>query len=192
MNELVENLASRKTFSELTETEREAVLAEMSPDAYENLRALLLAAPALDTGPLPPAALRARLLDRMAATAPRRSMSGVLALRMPVWQAAAVLAIAVAVVWFLKAPVVQEVAVPVVRIQTDTFFREKVVWRERVVFREKAAPQENPALVIALPEPFFPREPAAPEIPSAMFEQAPAGTSLRDEPALMDFFVQTK
>lgn len=192
MNELVENLASRKTFSELTETEREAVLAEMSPEAYENLRALLLAAPALDTGPLPPAALRARLLDRMAATAPHRSTSGVLALCMPVWQAAAVLAIAVAAVWFLKAPVVQEVAVPVVRIQNDTFFREKVVWRERVVFREKAAPQENPALVIALPEPFFPREPAVPEIPSALFEQAPAGTSLRDEPALMDFFVQTK
>ena len=191
MNELIENLASRKTFSELSEAEREIVLADMSREAYEHLRAVLLAAPALDAGPPPPAALRARLLARMGAARPP-AISRVLALRIPVWQAAAILTLAVAAAWFLKTPAIREVAVPVVRIQTDTFFREKVVWRERVVFREKSAPKERPEVAVSLPLILTGREPDTLVIPAGTFAQPPVGTSLQDEPALMDFFVGTK
>ncbi len=192
MNELIENLATRKSFSELSAAEREAVLTEMSRDAYEHLRAILLAAPALDAGPPPRAALRERLLARMPAQRPSRGLAGALTLRLPVWQAAAALAIVVAAVWMLKAQNARQIIAPVTEVRTDTLYREKIVWKERVVVREKTVFRERPAVMVSAPgTPIF-RECAPAEIPVPVFTEPAVGTSLKDEPALMDFFVQTK
>lgn len=193
MNELIENLAARKSFSELTESERETVLAGMPREAYERLRAILLAAPALDAGPPPPPELRDRLLARMPAQRPSRGLAGALTLRLPVWQAAAALAIAVAAVWMLKAQNVRQIIVPVTEIRTDTLYREKIVWKERMTVREKTVFRERPVAAASAPEKMAPRDAVPEEIPAPIFAEPPAaGTSLKDEPVLMDFFVQTK
>jgi len=193
MNELIENLAARKSFSELSAPEREAVLAGMSREAYEHLRAILLAAPALDAGPPPPPELRGRLLARMRAPAPSRVLARMLTMRLPVWQAAAALAIAVAAVWLLKAQNARHVIVPVTEIRTDTLYREKIVWKERVVVREKTVFREAPLAAAFAFEKTAPRDAVPEEIPAPIFAEPPAaGTSLKDEPVLMDFFVQTK
>ena len=193
MNELTENLAARKSFSELSQTEREAVLAGMSREAYEHLRAILLAAPALDAGPPPPPELRDRLLARMQAPAPSRRPARMLTMRLPVWQAAAMAIAVAAAVWLLKAQNVRHVIVPVTEIRTDTLYREKIVWKERVVVREKTVFREAPAAAAFASEKTALRDAVPEEIPAPTFAEPPAtGTSLKDEPVLMDFFVQTE
>lgn len=177
MNERIENLALEKSFEQLDEAERAEVLAGMSPEAYNQLHALLSAAPALDPGPGPAAPLRARLLTHMAgaAVAARRRPY-----RIPWWQAAAAVAVAVATTLFFQKPVVREVPVAIVQRQSDTVYLEKPLWRERVVWREKVVYRDRPvALVPATPADSTP----------VIFTP---GTSLEKEPALMQFFVQVR
>lgn len=177
MNERLENLALDKAFNQLTAAERAEVLAFLTPEAYEQLRAALLAAPALDSGPGPGPELRARLLAQMAG---RAGSGNGLNRRIPLWQAAAATALIAAAVWFFQKPVLREVAVPVVQVRTDTVFQEKIVWKERVRWREKTVYRDRvlPVAVAPLPEP-----PVTPAVP---------GTSLGAEPALMQFFVQVR
>lgn len=192
MNDLIEQLALLKSFGELSQTERVAVLEEMSPEHYEQLRAVLLAAPSLDAGPLPSSALRARLLHRMSA----KTQPSVLSRKVPVWQAAAALALAVAVVWMLKVPVVREVevAAPVAQTRTDKIYKEKIVWKERWTVREKVVYRDRPVVPeiaqAVLPVPSGTPEPV--DFPPEDLSVPPTGTSLGNEPALMDFFVQIK
>lgn len=192
MNELIEYLAARKPFSKLTNAEREAVCELMSREAYEHLRAILLLAPALDEGPPPPAALRDRLLARMSAAPGPRGLGRAMSLHIPAWQAAAAFLFAMAAVWFLKKEQVRTIVTPVVQIQTDTLYREKIVWKERIVLHEKTVYRNSPVVKAAVPEASSKKESIAEEIPAGAFTVPGAGTSLKDEPALMDFFVQTK
>lgn len=175
MNERIENLALTKSFAQLTEAERAEVLAEMSPEAYRQLRALLRAAPALDPGPGPAAALRARLLTHFAAAAvPARRWPH----HIPWWQAAAAMALAVAATLFFQKPVVREISTEVVQRQVDTVYIEKPQWRERVVWRTKVVYRERPVALV----------PPADSVP-VIFTP---GASLEKEPALMQFFVQVR
>lgn len=190
MNDLIEQFALLKSFGELSQTERAAVLEEMSPEHYEQLRAVMLAAPSLDAGPLPSSALRTRLLHRMSA----KTQSSMLSRKVPLWQAAAALALAVAAVWMLKIPVVREMAAPVAQTHTDTIYREKIVWKERWAVREKVVYRERP-VVPEIAQAVLPVPSGAPEpvdFPPENLSVPPTGTSLGNEPALMDFFVQIK
>lgn len=174
MNERIENLAIEKSFEQLGEAERAEVLALLSPEGYNQLHALLCAAPALNPGPGPDAILRARLLTYMAGAAKGRPFS------IPWWQAAAAVALAVASTLFFQKPVVQEIPAAVVRRQVDTVYIEKPLWLERVVWREKVVYRDRPvALVPATPADSTP----------VIFTP---GTSLEKEPALMQFFVQVR
>lgn len=173
MNERIENLALEKSFEQLGEAERAEVLTEMPPEAYNQLHALLSAAPALDPGPGPDATLRARLLTHIAGAA---VSAGRRPYRIPLWQAAAAVAVAVAATLFFQKPVVREVPAIVIQRQVDTVIIEKPLWREKVVYRYRPVPVAraplNPAdSVRALISP---------------------GASLETEPGLMQFFVQVR
>ena len=193
MNEYIEQLALQKSFADLDPDEREAVLAVVSPETYEQTRAILLAAPALDEEQGPPLALRDRLTARMAAEARRTQAPGGLRRPVPLWQAAAALLAGVALTaWFRPGPsvVVQELPVRIVETRTDTVTIRQVQWKERVVVQEKVVFRDTPGLPVAasmpeaspaLPEP-VPFQPAGDQI----------GTSLANEPALLDFFIQVK
>ena len=177
MNERIENLVLEKSFAQLSETERAEVLAGMSPEVYEQLHALLRTAPALDTGPGPDATLRARLLMHMAGaavTARHRPY------RIPLWQAAAAVAMAVSAILSFQKPAIREVPVEVVRLQADTVYIEKPMWRERVVWREKVIYRDRPVALV----------PANP--PDSTRILITPGTSLEKEPGLMQFFVQVR
>lgn len=175
MNERIEKLALEKSFAQLDDAERAEVLAEMSPEAYRQLHALLRAAPALDPGPGPAATLRARLLTHIAGAAAGRPPH-----RIPLWQAAAAVALAVAATLFFQKPVVREVLVEVVQRQADTVYIEKPLWHERVVWREKVVYRDRPVALAPAPP--------ADSIP-VIFTP---GASLEKEPALMQFFVQVR
>ncbi len=175
MQEFIENLALEKSFSDLSPVERDAVLRHITPEAYAQLRALLLAAPALDQGPGPSAALRERLLARMAAPAPARRWFN---RQIPLWQAAAVAGLAVAAVMLFQKPVIREVHVPLVQQHTDTLYLEKTVWKDRVVVREKVVFRES---TTATPLAEAPETAPAPQ---------PSGAPLGKDPGLMEFFVQ--
>jgi hypothetical protein len=177
MNEIIENLALEKSFEQLCEAERAEVLAEMSPEAYNQLHTLLHIAPDLDQGPGPDASLRARLLTHMAGA---RVTAGRRPYRLPLWQVAAAVALAVAATLFFHKPVIREIPVEVVLIQTDTVYIEKPQWQERVVWREKVVYRDQPVATMPMP--------TADSTP-VIFTP---GTSLEKEPALMQFFVQVR
>lgn len=193
MNEYIEQLALQKSFADLDPDEREAVLAVVSPETYEQTRAILLAAPALDEEQGPPLALRDRLTARMAAEARRTQAPGGLRRPVPLWQAAAALLAGVALTaWFRPGPsvVVQELPVRIVETRTDTVTIRQVQWKERVVVQEKVVFRDTPGLPVAasMPE----ASPALPEPVPFQPVGDQIGTSLANEPALLDFFIQVK
>lgn len=190
MTDYIEQLARQKAFDALSPAEQAAVLAAMPRERYEHLRAVLLAAPALDPGPPPSADLRARLQTHLAAKTRR---VGLLNRRVPLWQAAAALVLAMTCLWFWKDDRVREVLRPVVQVRTDTVFLEKTLWRERVIVRETTVfrPRQLRLPVALAPE----APPDSSLLPGFALEKwmaPPTGTSLANEPALLDFFVQTK
>lgn len=191
MYDYLENLARRKSFDALDAEERARVLAEMPREAYEQLRAILLAAPALDAGIQAPAALRERILAGMPRPSPRPAF---FQRRVPLWQAAAaatVLLLAAAVC--RKPDRADNGHAPVVQVRTDTVYVEKTVWKERLVWRERvirvktisAAPVSVPVQVDTVRR-------VALNMSLPVFPNAAAGTSLGNEPALLDFFVRIK
>lgn len=192
MNDSIEQLAAQKPFDALSAAERALVLAEMSRESYEQIRVIILAAPALDAGLEPPLALRGKLLARMTAGAPARPP--LWARPVPVWQAAAVLLVALAMVGLWKKETVREVSVPFVQVRVDTVFVPKIEWKERVVVREKLIYREKtPAAPIAVvPKSTGTPLSETPEFPGYDMPAAPVGTSLGNEPGLLDFFVEIK
>jgi len=193
MNDFIEQLARQKSFAELDPDEREAVLAILSPETYEQTRAILLAAPRLDEAQGPPLALRDRLTAQMAAEARRSQAPRGLHRSIPLWQAAAALLAGVALTaWLRPAPVVvvQQVPERIVETRTDTVFVREVQWKERIVVREKVVFRDAPAAAVAVlaPQAF----PALPAIAPFQAAETPLGTSLASEPALLDFFIQVK
>lgn len=186
MNDFIEQLASRKSFEALSPAERAAVLAEMPREQYEQIRAILLAAPALDAGPPPSPALRARLQERMRAqAAPDRWWNR----RAPIWQSAAITLLALACLWFWKANRVREQIRPVVQVQTDTVWKEKIVYRYLPAGRAKPLSRIRPVAAVPPQQPdCLPLPGLVPELPAL-----PAGgTALSNDPGLLDFFVQTR
>ncbi|MCC6462032.1 MAG: hypothetical protein IT260_16275 [Saprospiraceae bacterium] len=192
MNDAIAQLARQNNFAQLDPAQRARVLEYMSAEEFDQLRHLLLSAAQLDAGPGPSAALQARLSARMA------GRPGLLSRPIPAWQAAAavVLAVGAAAGWF-KTPEAPAPAPPLVEYRTDTLYREKIVWKDRVVLREKIVLREVPA----------PATPAAPLVPvsapmadrmrpepvlSLEFAEPQQGSSLGNEPALLDFLVQIK
>ncbi len=194
MNDYIEQLARQKSFAELDPDEREAVLAVVSPETYEQTRAILLAAPRLDEAQGPPPALRDRLTAQMAAEARRSQASRGLHRSIPLWQAAAALLAGVALTaWLRPAPavvVVQQVPERIVETRTDTVFVREVQWKERIVVREKVVFRDAPAAAVAVLAPQA--SPALPAVAPFQAAETPLGTSLASEPALLDFFIQVK
>jgi hypothetical protein len=186
MEDKIESLALEKNFAALSPAERALVLAEMPQAEFEHLRAVLLAARHLEARALPPAALRERLLEKMAMQTNPGLLRRTLAVRLPAWQAAAALVLGVAAVWFLKKENLREKFVTQTQLRTDTIFVEKTCWRERVQWRERVVFREKPA---AAPMVFLSEKI---DSQGVRFELAPphVGTSLGDAPELLDFFTQ--
>ena len=197
-----ESLATQKNFAALNAHERAQVLSEMSAEEYDRLHTLLSAVRSLDADASPPDALGNRLLAHMrqqqhAAPRPRSLMMTLLHLRLPVWQAAAALVLALwAARFFSTEP---PVAAPRVWVQTvvqhDTVVQEKIRWRERIVVRwQTVADSENrtdssqisPNLIE--PDPFLVQKPMEP----IHLESNPAsvGVRLSEQPEWMQFFTR--
>lgn len=194
MNEL-EHLARQYSFNALSAAEQEMVLANMSRDEFDALREILLLAPILDAGPRVSPKLKAALTARLAAQP--HPTARFLQKQVPLWQAAAVLTAVVFALWLVKKEQVRVINVPLVQIQIDTIYREKIAWRERVVVREKIVYREKtPAEPIAVKletlENQFIANPWTNSAPTPDVSQAPLGSSLADEPELLDFFIDIK
>ncbi len=155
MNEKIELLAREKDFASLNLSERALVLAVMPQEEFEQLRMVLLAVRQMDAELLPPAHVKARLLERMSAKPRVPLRRRVLSMQIPVWQAAAAVLIGTAVVWLLKKESVQERYLTEIQIQRDTVWQEKIVWRERRVWRDRVVFKEKPSYepIAISPEP---------------------------------------
>lgn len=183
MNDRIQFLLRHKPADQLDEAERAEVLEEMSLSEYDRLQRTLATLHRMDADAAPPPALRGRLLAHGRAQGhfgPAGSSwwQG----RVPVWQAAAAaLLFAAAVFFFYNAPrdaVVQEKIVEKIIVRRDTVFSTDTLWRRQVIVRYRnvssvsTAPVAADALPVETP-------------PQAM--SAPAGTSIGDMPALMEF-----
>lgn len=204
MNELIENLAREKSFAALSADERQAVLSELSPGEYEQLRALLQAARRMDAALPAPPDLKSKLARQMAAAAQRERLRGqvfgLVGRRIPAWQAAAAALLGMAAVHFLQPappPLPAETVVQIVE-KRDTIWAERTRWRERIAWRERPAATERAStLPDAAPQcwaqspslPLFLETPAVPVADSAF---APLGSPLSDSPELLDFFVRVE
>ena len=191
MKEKIELLAREKDFSALNTRERDLVLSEMSQASFEQLRAVLQAAPELDAGVQPSDRLRAQLLESMAAQVKPSWLSRSFSAQVPAWVMAACLLLGISVVWLFKPATVSEKIITEFKVRTDTVWQEKMVWRERVVNRERIVYLEKP---LTAPAAFVPQKvdspPIALDISPAEFTAPRVGTSLGDTPELMRFFTQ--
>jgi hypothetical protein len=196
----ITSFAAQKAFAELDPEQRAQVLAEMPSEEYDRLHTLLRAARSLDADVAPPPALGERLRARMAS----QTKSGgpafplrLLQFRLPAWQAAAAIVLALLAGRFFSAD--QTVEAPQIVVETrvvhDTIFQEKTIWKERLVLRWRTepmaatmpdsiqldvAPMENDPLLLA--------QPARP----MDLESNPAsvGVRLSEQPELLQFFTR--
>lgn len=190
MNDYIALLARQKSFEQLDPEARKKVLEAMNEAEYTRLRAVLLAAPALDADVAPPPGLRAALLRQferqLPPPAPRTAW---FERSVQLWQAAAailaVLLLAICVRPETSAPA--RVVETVIRT-TDTVFQERIVRKERVVVRYKTLPRKEDESPVALQVPWLPRD--------SVYENGPgndpvSGTSIARQPELLRFFTQT-
>lgn len=196
----ITSFAAQKAFAELDPEQRAQVLAEMPSEEYDRLHTLLRAARSLDADVAPPPALGERLRARMAAQAKPGSTAFPLRLlqfRLPVWQAAAAIVLALLAGRFFSADKTVEVPQIVVetRVVHDTIFQEKTLWKERLVLRWRTAP-----VAMAAPDsirfdaapmgndPLLLAQPARP----MDLESNPAsvGVRLSEQPELLQFFTR--
>lgn len=190
MNEYIEQLAAQKPFDALTEEERAVVLSTVSRETYEQIRVILEAAPALDGGLEPPIALRETLIRHMKTNAPAARP---LWLRpVPAWQAAAaMMLVAAALVFWLKKDGVRAAQAPVVLVQRDTVVLTQTEWKERIIVREKVVFKEKKtAGPLASTDNTSPQTLPEADFSNYEFPTGPVGTSLGNEPELLDFFVK--
>ncbi len=191
MNEKIESLAFEKDFAALSQMERAMVLAEMPQEEFEQLRRILLAARGMDTAAMPPARLRAQLLDKMAAQPKPDLLRRAFATRIPLWLAMVVLLLATALVWRVKKETVQEKIVTKIQVQTDTIWQDKILWREKVVWRDRVIFKEKPnASPVAIEPQALDSQNIRLEFLQPEFTAPHIGTSLGDTPELMGFFTQ--
>jgi hypothetical protein len=183
----IETLARHKSFSALSAEERDRVLTEMPPEAYDQLHRVLQTAPQLEATQQPPDRLRTHLMARMTATKPNRGWRRVALRPLPAWQVAAALlaGIALTMPWRSFTPV--EKVVTLRETVTDTVFVTKVEWRDRVVVRylTRPTPEKPPVAPMASA-----LDPIPQELPETAWQPTAVGTSLGDAPELMGFFTQ--
>lgn len=185
-------LARHKSFSQLTDAEQALVLDAMPAETYQQLRRMLLMAPAMDTDVQPPARLRANLLQQFTQPVPRPSLlQRCIQARLPVWQAAAVLLLTLGVAGFVtkESPEKPQIITRTI-VRLDTVFQDRVVWRERVVIRYRT----NAQPLAAIPAPLIERDSNPPLIRynnwTAYLTDTTSGNSLDQQPELLQFFTQ--
>lgn len=199
MNDYIEQLAVQKSFAELNPDERAAVLCEMTSEYYDQIRVILLAAPVLDKDQEPPLALRQRLLERLPARAP----AGFRQKPAPLWAAlsmvlVAALLSALVTAWLLQkgpanirpdtAPVAAAFRVDTL-LRVDTLYLPRIEWRERIVWRERVVYRTAEAAQPVAESMFPPLFPSADTTRLNLPEQR-TGTSLANQPELMEFFIK--
>lgn len=180
MDERIVNLVSSKNFVSLTTTEKDWVLDSMTEAEYQRLHEALQLAPAIDEKVAPSPHLRASLMAQFdkPVSIPAPPQPAWYLIRVPVWQAAAVLLLVAGGVASLFYTSPKPVEVVRTIQNTDTVYVEKIVWKERVIVKKvkiKAPPE-----MAASPDP-------------AVNPEAPAtGTSVAAQPELMQFFTSSK
>jgi hypothetical protein len=185
----VEELAFLKDFDALSLEEQAFVQAEMSRAEYDRLRALLSAGARLDADVKPPDALRAKLMTAMGKQARPSRLRRVAGYKIPLWPVLGVLCAASA--WFYPQHVQPVSPAPVEKVRIDTVYADKIIWRERVVYRTKqqvnAVQNIEP---VAFIKPDFKKGIAMYDSLPAPFDLKTTGTSLADEPALIEMFTK--
>jgi hypothetical protein len=192
MEENIHRLAAEKTFAQLNEAERTAVLAAMSEEDFEQLGNILRTAPRLDADLQAPAGLRSRLLAHAAAQRRPGLLRRWANSPVPVWKAAAALLVLTAMFWMFKPQYTRTVRQTEVQYRVDTVYQErirvveKVRWRERIIYRAKA---EKPGPLALAPE-LQEQAPMFPSPYSPAYAAPPIGTSLQDAPELLEFITR--
>jgi hypothetical protein len=180
MTDYIKNLLCYKPVDQLDESERVAVLEEMSLETYDQLYRMRMVLRHMDSSTGPPAAIRERILNKGRMDGYfRRPVAGWWQRPVAIWQLAAAVLLAICataglVRWFQK-PLCEKIAVDKWIVQRDTFTRVDTVWLTRWVFRARKG-QKLPVLADTLPDTALPQASAL-----------PAGTSIGDMPALMEF-----
>lgn len=193
MEENIQLLALEKDFSQLDAAQRAEVLSEMSEEAFNQMGAMLRAAPRLDADAMPSPALRGQLMTHMAMKSRRPGMlQRAITARVAVWKVAAALMLPAAAIWCRMNEAPREQVRAVVEYRRDTVFlekirvEEKIRWRERVIYREKP-PTEEPVAAAPLKNE---DQPLFPGYSREAFPPQQVGTSLKDAPELLDFFTR--
>lgn len=190
----IESLAATRPFAELDPQERAAVLVEMSSAEYDRLHVLLCTARSLDATVAPPPELGIRLQASMSAVGHKQKPGlRLLHLRLPAWQAAAAVVLALVAGYFCRGE--KPVAEPQVSVQTvvqhDTVFQERRVWKERVVVRWRNVEQADQKPLVVAPEQ---DEGVLTGIsPEPVLLESPAvsvGVPLGQQPELLQFFTR--
>ena len=194
MNEHIEQLARQKNFAGLSAAEQEMVLAVMPRDEFEALHEILLLAPTLDTGTGPAPYLKTALLGHLAAG--RKPASGLLQKQVPLWLMAATTLLAAFLAFLLKKEPVPSIPAPVTATKTDTLYQDRIVWRDRfivrkkIIYREKTAVEPLAKASQSNENQFFTNQwPNSSDTPD--LSQPPLGSSLADEPELLDFLLKS-
>lgn len=187
----VEELAFLKDFEALSLEEQAFVLTEMPRAEYGRLRALLRAGARLDADVKPPDVLRGKLMTAMGKQARPSRLRRVAGYKIPLWPVLSVLCAAVAVCCFYLQPAQPFLPVPIEGVRVDTVFVEKIIWRERVVYRTKQ--QVNTVQnvePVAFINPDLKKGIVIFDSLPAPFDLKTTGTSLADDPALIEMFTK--
>jgi hypothetical protein len=184
MHEIIENWSKNRPFSDLSEKEKQIVLAECSEEEYAEVRRLLRSAPKLHQGVEAPEHIKEKLLESLRA----RQNSTIWDLKIPAWTAAAALVPIFFAWWLFSSPAVRVVENTIVQkvIAHDTIRMVDTLWRDRVVLRYVPCP-EQPKDLRDIPSGGVESRVPLATLPA---QTGVKGTSLDAYPELMDFFVQ--
>ncbi|MEI6411771.1 MAG: hypothetical protein WCR52_20435 [Bacteroidota bacterium] len=187
----VEELAFLKDYDALSLEEQAFVQAEMSRAEYDRLRALLCAGARLDADVKPPDALRAKLMTAMGKQVRPSRLRRVAGYKIPLWPVLGVLCVAAAGFWFYPQPAQPISPAPIEKVRIDTVYVDKIIWRERAVYRTKQqANTVQHVEPVAFMNPDFKKGIAIFDSFPAPFDLKTTGTSLADEPGLIDMFTK--
>ncbi len=156
---------------------------------FELLRSVLLSTRQMDNGLLPPAHLKARLLETMAMQRKPGLFKRICTAQIAMWQVLVLAALGIGLFCTLKKDKIQEKIITQVQVRTDTVWQEKTVWREKMVVRERVVfkGKTAPIPIAFLPEKVM-GESIAQGLSEPEFSAPRVGTSLGDAPELMRFF----
>lgn len=164
----IEDWAMYQSWEKLSVNQQKEVLTQMSQSEYRNLYEQLRGIRDLDADILPPPHIKKALLAHLEARP--QSASRWLQVKIPLWQAAAVLVLGILTTHYfgLDTTVVTQKEIVYVR---DTLSQEKVIWKEKLVPQIVYRYRDSSEMQVL---------------------ETPTGVSLEDTPELLGLFTQAE